>query len=68
MPVAQSAVPDKLIHRLRDRYPRERAHAFIKINRPHKRDPYKVRITQQGMTKNIFFLRKICPLQKFFAN
>jgi len=54
MPVTQAAVPDKVIHRLRDRYPGERAHSFTKIDRPHKRDLYKVRITQRGMTKNIY--------------
>jgi hypothetical protein len=54
MPVAQANVPDKVIHQLRDKYPGERVHSFTKIDRPHKRDLYKVRMTQQGTAKTIY--------------
>ncbi|HEY4112288.1 hypothetical protein [Puia sp.] len=54
MPVTQSVVPDKVIHQLRNKYPGEQAHSFTRIDRPHKRDLYKVNITHRGTARTIY--------------
>jgi len=57
MPVAQINVPDKVIHKLRDKYPGERVHTFTKIDRPNMLDLYKVQMTQHGTDKIIYMDR-----------
>ena len=54
IPVSQTVVPDPVIHHLRTVYPGEMAHSFTKIDRPHKRDLYKVNITQRGAPRTIY--------------
>lgn len=58
MPISQAIVPDEVIHHLRDNYPGERAYSFTKIDRPHKRDLYKVNLTHRGSAKTIYMDRK----------
>jgi hypothetical protein len=54
MPIAQTAVPTKVIHRLDERYPGQYTHHYTKIERPMKRDLYQVRVKEQGMYKTLY--------------
>jgi hypothetical protein len=58
MPVAQVAVPDKVIHRLNEKYPGEYTHHYTRIERPHKRDLYQVKVREQGMYKTLYIDRR----------
>ena len=54
MTIAQTAVPDKVLHRLNDKYPGRYNHHFTKVERPNKRDLYQVRVKQQGVYKTLY--------------
>jgi|SRR5882757_6574126 len=54
LPVAQNAVPAKVIHRLNEKYPGQYTHSFTKIERVSKRDLYRVKVKQQGVYKNLY--------------
>ena len=58
VPIARTAVPDKVIHRLNEKYPGQYTHTFTKIERPMKRDLYRVRVKQQGTYKNLYLDRR----------
>ena len=54
MPVSESAVPDRVINKLKDRYPGEFSHNFTKIDRPWKMDLYEVKVDQMGSHKALY--------------
>ena len=54
MPVSESAVPDRVINKLKDRYPGEFSHNFTKIDRPWKMDLYMVKVDQKGSHKSLY--------------
>lgn len=54
MPISQSAVPERVIHKLKDKYGGEYAHNFIKIDRPWKMDLYMVKVDEKGAHKSLY--------------
>lgn len=54
MTIATTAVPDKVMHRLNEKYPGRYTHHFTKVERPNARDLYEVRVKQQGVYKNLY--------------
>ena len=53
IPMAQSAVPVKVVHKLNDKY-HGTAYHFARIERPKKRELYQVRLKDQGMDKTVY--------------
>lgn len=58
MPVSQNAVPDKVMHRLNDKYPGSYRHSFTRIERPKKRELYAVKVKRQGTYKTLYIDNK----------
>ena len=54
MPVAENAVPSRVIHRVNDRYPEESGRHFTKIDRRGKGDLYQVKVRQHGVYKTLY--------------
>jgi hypothetical protein len=54
MPIAQSAVPSRVIDKLKDKYPGEYAHNFTKIDRPWKMNLYMVKVDEKGARKSLY--------------
>lgn len=54
VPIARTAVPDKVMHRLNEKYPGQYTQHYTKIERPMKRDLYKVRVKHQGAYKDLY--------------
>jgi hypothetical protein len=49
--VAPAAVPEKVVQQVDVRYPGRYEHHYTKIERPMKRDLYRVRVREQGVYK-----------------
>jgi len=58
MPVAQTAVPLKVMHRLNDKYAGIYSHSFTRIERPSKRELYQVKVKEQGKYKTLYLDKK----------
>ncbi|MBS1661912.1 MAG: PepSY-like domain-containing protein [Bacteroidetes bacterium] len=58
MAVSQNSVPDKVIHRLNDKYPGSYNHQFTRIERPKKRELYAVKVKKQGTYKTLYIDKK----------
>ena len=54
VPLARTAVPDKVMSRLNEKYPGQYAHRYTRIERPMKRDLYLVKVKQQGTYRNLY--------------
>jgi hypothetical protein len=54
MPVAQSAVPTRIIDQLKDKYPEGFSHEFTKIQRPWKKDLYLAKVKENGTSKSLY--------------
>jgi len=54
MTVAQSAVPTKVIRHLDADYHGRYSHEFTRIERPGKRDLYKVKVKRQGVSGSLY--------------
>ena len=54
MAIAPAAVPDKVMHRLNEKYPGQYTRHFTKVERPNKRDLYEVRVKKQGIYKSLY--------------
>ena len=58
MPVTQAVVPDKVMHRLNDKYAGSYSHRFTRIDRPRKSDLYAVKVKKQGTYKTLYIDKK----------
>jgi hypothetical protein len=58
MGIAQNAVPDKVMHRLNERYPGSYRHDFTKIDRARKGDLYAVKVRKQGVYRTLYMDKK----------
>ncbi len=54
MPVAQSAVPTRIIDQLKDKYPEGFSHEFTKIQRPWKKDLYLAKVKENGTSRSLY--------------
>jgi len=52
--LARTAVPNKVVEQVDVRYPGRYEHHYTKIERPMKRDLYRVRVKQQGVYKTLY--------------
>jgi hypothetical protein len=54
VPIAQTAIPDKVMNRLNEKYSGQYTQHYTKIERPMKRDLYKVRVKKQGVYRDLY--------------
>jgi hypothetical protein len=54
VPLIQTSVPSKVIETVDIRYPGRYSHHYTKIERPMKRDLYRVRVRKQGVYKTLY--------------
>jgi hypothetical protein len=52
--LTRTAVPDKVVEQVDVRYPGQYEHHYTKIERPMKRDLYRVRVRKQGVYRTLY--------------